>query len=365
MGSSFDRRRARRILLPCLALALAAATAGEAPIGQTRAPVLAWETQASGVTAVGLRGISAVDASTAWASGASGTVLRTIDGGAVWTRLRIPRTDAVDFRDIEAFDARTALVMGIASPALIFRTEDAGATWAKVYDNPAAGMFLDAIDFADASHGWAVGDPLGGKIFLLTTSDGGRTWKEVPPERRPAAAAGEGLFAASGTCLEAKSAAEVRFVTGGPVSRVFHTADGGRTWSVTSAPLLQGQPSQGAYSIAFRDGRTGLVVGGDYRNEPAAERNAAFSEDGGATWTETAGRKPGGFRECVAFVPGSSPALALAVGPTGSDFTIDGGRTWTAIPGPDGFHALSFARDGSTGWAVGRNGVIARVRAGR
>ncbi|MDD8027766.1 MAG: YCF48-related protein [Acidobacteriota bacterium] len=346
-----------------LALAVAAHVPAQTE-KSSRAPILAWDVQTSG-TMAGLRGVSAVDAETAWASGSVGTVLRTIDGGRTWTAFKVPGAETVDFRDIEAFDARTAVIMGIASPARIFRTEDGGATWTEAYRNDAAGMFLDAIGFSGPADGWAVGDPLGGRIFLLTTSDGGRTWAEVPVERRPAAAEGEGLFAASGTCLEAKSSSEVRFATGGPVSRIFHTADGGRTWAVADSPLLHGQPSYGTYSIAFRDARTGIAVGGDYRNEPAAESNAAFTTDGGRTWTVPAERRPAGFREGVVFVPGSRPALALAVGPSGSDFSLDDGRTWTPIPGPAGFHALSFARDGSAGWAVGKNGLIARIHPGR
>jgi photosystem II stability/assembly factor-like uncharacterized protein len=354
-----------RFALPVFVFILAATAAATGRwIGQARAPILAWDVQPSGVAA-SLRGVSVVDAGTAWASGSGGTVLRTIDGGRTWTALKVPGAETVDFRDIEAFDARTAVIMGIAGPARMFRTEDGGATWAEVYRNAAAGMFLDAIGFSGPADGWAVGDPIGGRIFLLTTSDGGRTWAEVPAERRPAAAEGEGLFAASGTCLEAGGPSEVRFATGGPVSRIFHTADGGRTWAVADSPLLRGQPSYGTYSIAFRDARTGIAVGGDYRNEPAAESNAAFTADGGKTWTVPAEQRPSGFRESVVYVPGSGPALALAVGPSGSDFTLDDGRTWTPIPGPAGFHALSFARDGSAGWAVGKNGLIARIRPGR
>lgn len=346
-------------------LLLAAAVPASSQIEKpARIPILAWQVQSSG-TMASLRGVAAVDAETAWASGAVGTVLRTMDGGQTWTVHKVPGADTVDFRDIEAFDARTAVVMGIASPARIFRTENGGARWTEVYRNDAAGMFLDAIDFSGPADGWAVGDAIGGRIFLLTTSDGGRTWSELPADRRPAAADGEGLFAASGTCLEAKSAAEARFVTGGSVSRIFHTRDGGRTWTVVPSPLLQGQPSFGTYSVAFRDARTGLVVGGDYRRESFAERCAAYSADGGATWSLAGERGPGGFRECVAFVPQSSPALAVAVGPSGSEFSLDDGRTWTPIPGPSGFHALALARDGSTGWAVGKAGLIARLRLGR
>lgn len=353
-----------RFALPILVLALAAAAGPAQMERQARAPILAWELQDSGVSA-GLRGVAAVDAVTAWASGSEGTVLRTVDGGRTWTRKKVPGAEGVDFRDIEAFDAKTALVMGIARPARIFRTADGGETWTEVYHDNAGGIFLDGIDFAGPLDGWAVGDPIGGRIFLLTTSDGGKTWVKPSSVRRPYAKKSEGLFAAGGTCLEAKSPTEVRFCSGGLISRIFHTADGGRNWAITDSPLLKGEPSFGTYSIAFRNERDGIAVGGDYRDEPAAEKNAAFSMDGGLSWTVVNDRKPGGFRESVAFVPGATTSMAVTVGPSGSDFTLDGGRSWTPIPGPMGFHALSFAPDGTAGWAVGKGGIVALLRLGR
>ena len=327
-------------------------------------PVPAWEVQKSGTDA-GLRGVSAPDENTAWASGAAGTILRTVDGGRTWRSVSVPGMSRTDFRDVEGFDAATAVVMGIGRPAEIFRTADGGERWTEVYNNDAPGVFLDAIAFADSKNGWAVGDPMDGRIFLLTTADGGRSWAEIPPARRPAAAEGEGLFAASGTCLEAGGETEVRFCTGGPLSRVFHTADGGRTWAVAPSPLLSGRPSYGAFSIAVRGDGPGILVGGDYRAEGAAEKNAAFSVDGGKTWTLVEERRPGGFRECAAFVSGTSPLLAVAVGPSGSDLSADGGRTWTPLSGPAGLHAITFAGNGKCGWAVGRGGLIAKIQIGR
>jgi photosystem II stability/assembly factor-like uncharacterized protein len=353
-----------RFALAVLVLSLATAAGIAAAAHQSRAPILAWEIQFSG-TSAGLRGVAAVDAVTAWASGSEGTVLRTVDGGETWTRKKVPGAEGVDFRDIEAFDAQTAVVMGIASPARIFRTADGGETWAEVYHDNASGIFLDGIDFSGPLDGWAVGDPIGGRLFVLTTSDGGKTWVKPSSVRRPYAQKAEGLFAAGGTCIEARSATEVRFCSGGLISRIFHTTDGGRSWDIRDSPLLKGQPSFGTYALAFRNERDGIAVGGDYRDEPAAEKNAAFSMDGGLSWTVVNDRKPAGLRESVAFVPGAATAMAIAVGPTGSDFTLDGGRSWTAIPGPQGFHAVSFAADGTAGWAVGKGGIIARIRMGR
>ncbi len=74
----------------------------------------AWaQTPQNSRTDVPLRGISAVSGKVAWASGARGTVLRTIDGGATWETLVIAGADSLDFRDIQAFDQNTAFVLSI------------------------------------------------------------------------------------------------------------------------------------------------------------------------------------------------------------------------------------------------------------
>jgi len=90
----------------------------------------AWTTQTSG-TAVRLRGVTAVSEKVAWASGSDNTVLRTEDGGATWTKLTPPdETTAarLDFRDIDAIDARTAYLLSIGEGAAsrIYKTTDAG-----------------------------------------------------------------------------------------------------------------------------------------------------------------------------------------------------------------------------------------------
>jgi len=326
-----------------------------------RMPAPTWEVQESG-TEAGLRGVSAVDVRTAWASGSQGTILRTVNGGKTWAAVPVPGMNRTDFRDIEAFDAKTAVVMGIGRPAKIFRTEDGGANWTETYSNDSPGIFLDALAFADDRNGWAVGDPLDGRFFLLRTEDGGRTWRELPPGSRPAAREGEGCFAASGTCLAARGRNGAFFCTGGSAARLIRTADGGTTWTAAALPLLGGQPSFGAFGLAFRDDRNALVVGGDYKDEAAISGNAAVTFDGGATWSAVEAKPPAGFRECAAFVPKIESALAVTVGPSGSDYSLDGGRTWALIPGPAGWHSLSVAPGGRCGWAVGKSGLIALLR---
>ncbi|MCX6566671.1 MAG: YCF48-related protein [Candidatus Aminicenantes bacterium] len=321
---------------------------------------VSWAVQSSGTTE-SLRGLSVVDERTAWASGTKGTVLRTTDGGTTWTAVPVPGAEAVDFRDIEAFGAEAAVIMGVGQPARMFRTDDGGQTWVQTYLNDAPGIFLDAMAFYDDKNGLAVGDPMDGRFFLIRTADGGKTWMPLPPESRPSALDGEAAFAASGTALFAQGENRAWFCTGGTVSRVWRSLDRGERWEAVSSALREGTPSTGGFSVFFFNDSAGIVVGGDYRDEPAAASSAAVSGDGGKTWTPVPGRPPGGFREAVAAAPGTASPTAVAVGPSGSDYSPDLGKSWTPVPGPEGFHTLCFAKKGRAAWAAGRNGLVAKL----
>ena len=144
-------------------------------VGLALAADTAWQVQSSG-TQARLRGVSAVSARVAWASGAKGTVVRTADGGEHWATLRVPGAEALDFRDIEAVDERTAYVLAIGAgdQSRIYKTTDAGMQWTLQFTNDDPKAFYDAIAFWDALDGLAVGDPVDGRFSILRTTDGGR-----------------------------------------------------------------------------------------------------------------------------------------------------------------------------------------------
>ncbi len=317
-----------------------------------------WDAQTSGVTAR-LRGVSAASETVAWASGANGTVLRTADGGASWAKLTVPDSEKLDFRDVDAIDAATAYILSIGpGPASrIYKTTDAGASWQRQFTNEDPQGFFDAMAFWDGSRGLAMGDSIDGRFDILKTMDGGRTWARIPATALPAALPNEGAFAGSGTNVAVLPGGHAWIGTGASTRcRVLHTADYGATWTVADTPVTA-SGSAGIFSVAFRDPRHGLVAGGDYRKELEAVDNAAFTSNGGVTWTAVKGL--GGFRSAVALLPGS-PASWIAVGPQGADLTTDDGRTWAPIDGT-GYHAFSAARIGKAGWGVGEGGRIGKL----
>ncbi|MGH9800677.1 MAG: WD40/YVTN/BNR-like repeat-containing protein, partial [Blastocatellia bacterium] len=209
----------------------------------------------------------------------------------------------------------------------------------------------------DVNNGLAVSDPVDGRFVIIRTTDGGKTWNPIAPENMAAALEGEGAFAASGTCLIAQGKTNAWFATGGAkIARVFRSADKGQTWFAASTPIKTGNAASGIFSIAFKDARIGMAVGGDYQKEKEASEHIAITHDGGRNWVLVKNSGLTAFRSAVTWIGDST---MVAVGPSGTDFSPNDGAGWKAT-GDVGYHAFSFARRGSTGWAVGEKGRIAK-----
>jgi len=317
-----------------------------------------WRPLTSGTT-VSLRGLSVVDGRTAWASGARGTVVHTTDGGATWRVDSVPGAVAFDLRAIHARSPRIAHVA--ATAGRIWRTRDGGATWELRYEASDTSVFLDAIEFWDDRHGMALGDPIGGRFFLLVTRDGGDTWHEPPIDERPVAAPGEAAFAASGSSLLLQGSADslVAWIgTGGAVARLHRSVQRGRNWVAYSTPMRQGSPAEGIFSVAHVPGQGLMVVGGHYSQNDSTRGNAA-STLAGPQWRLVTTQGPRGYRSGVAFarLPGEAP-VGVAVGPGGSDVSTDGGMTWAPFDST-GYHAVRASQDGIF-FASGSGGRLAR-----
>ncbi|WP_372459925.1 WD40/YVTN/BNR-like repeat-containing protein [Streptomyces anatolicus] len=344
-----------------LAGAVLAAPANARPDGRDHTPgtALSWQLKESGTDAR-FRGLAAVSRDTAWVAGSKGTVLRTSDGGRSWRDISPPGGGSLELRDVEAFDGRRAVVLAIGEgeASRILRTDDGGKTWTESFRNTDPRAFYDCVTFFDRRHGLAMSDPVDGKYRILSTADGGRSWNVLPSAGMPAAQEGEAGFAASGQCLVASGPRDVWLATGGAArARVLHSADRGLTWTATDAPIPAGDPARGVFGLAFRDRAHGIAVGGDYRAGQASPRAAAVTGNGGRTWTP-AGQPPPAYRSGVTWFP-HSRATALAVGPTGTDVTTDGGRSWRTVD-TGSYDTVDCAPDRGC-WAAGEKGRIARL----
>lgn len=303
-------------------------------------------------TTADFRGISAPSQNVCWAAGSKGTFARTTDGEN-WKTGQVAGAKEAMFRSIVAFDADQAVMMAIGDgeDSQIFRTENGGKSWEQTFKNPDPAAFYDALSFWDREHGIAFGDPIDGRIPVITTDDGGQTWTRQPNSGMPVAMPGEAAFAASGRCLVTRGSQDAWIVTGGGASRVFHSTDRGRSWTVAPTPIPAGSGSAGLFGLLVWNGKEGLAVGGDYEEEEKPGY-ALYTSDGGRTWP-TFGFRPGGLREAAIRVGRGF----MLVGPSGTDVSPDG-KEWTTVKNPGALHTVAAA--GKSIWAVGGNGLIAK-----
>lgn len=302
-----------------------------------------------------LRGLSVVNDNVVWVSGSGGTVGRSSNGGKNWKWMTVKGFEKTEFRDIEAFDANTAIIMGIGEPAYILKTQDGGENWKVVYENKTKGMFLDAMDFYSSREGMVVGDPIGNEVFLAKTDDGGDTWRELEA-KRPKADSGEAFFAASGTNIRLYENGTYILVSGGTKSRMFSNN------GIIDLPLLQGSDSRGANSLDVYEGfnkkptKLMVTVGGDYKIDSLTDRNCFYTTDGGRSW-KAPKEPPHGYRSCVEYL---SKDDLLSCGLNGVDYSFNGGKTWKLIA-KEGFNVCRIARLGTAVFLAGNNGKIAKL----
>lgn len=309
-------------------------------------------------TKTSLRGLSVVNDEVVWVSGSNGTIGRSSDGGKNWKWFVVKGFEKTEFRDIEAFDATTAVIMNSSDkdPGWILRTVDGGESWKVVYENKTKGMFLDAMEFWNEQAGIVIGDPIEGKFFVTRTFDGGRTWQDVPFEKRPVADSGEACFAASGTNVRALDNDEAVFVSGGLKSSVFIRDQ------KMQLPLLQGKETTGANSIAVWDrykrkgGDQLVVVGGDFMKPDSDTLNCFYSTNRGKTW-KAPKTPPHGYRSCVEYL---DKKVLVSCGINGVDYSTDNANTWKLIS-KEGFNTVRIAKMGTTVYLAGNNGKVAKL----
>lgn len=247
---------------------LGLAGAGAAAPVATRAPAVPdavstqWRHQSPDPTGQRLHDVDMVSATLAWAVGEHGEIIKTTDGGATWRRQR----------------------SGTTAP-------------------------LNAVDFIDAKHGWAMGN------VALFTTDGGTTWRQ-----------GSG---ADGSITGVAFADALRGTATLSADFVYRTVDGGVTWSRQAMSFPVGR-------VQYFDGLRGVASGA----------GVARTRDGGATWQRVAGATGGGF--FINFQEGWSVSGDRA------QHTVDGGKSWQRQTVPaDTWANDEFFADALHGWAVG------------
>ncbi len=296
------------------------------------------------------RGLSVVSNDVVWVSGSNGTVGKSINGGKSWRWIVVKGFEKTDFRDIEAFDKKTALIMAVDEPGYILRTVDGGDNWKIVFENKTKGMFLDAMEFWNDQSGIVIGDPINHLFYIGRTFDGGKTWQNIPDKYKPVADSGEACFASSGTNVRKLNKSEAVFVSGGLSSHIFIRDQKIRL------PINQGKESTGANSIAVKNSKTMIVVGGDFLEKDSTDKNCTITKDGGRSWFQPK-ISPTGYRSCVEYL---SKNKWITCGLNGVDISNDDGIKWKSIS-KESFHVCRKAKKGNSVYFAGNNGRVGKL----
>ena len=304
-----------------------------------------------------LIGLHAVSDRIVWAAGTGGSYAWTDDGGAIWHAGTAPGADSLQFRDVYAvsLDEAYLLSIGPGEDSRIYRTVDRGASWQMLFQNDIDAAFFDCFDFREDGSGFAFSDAVDGEFPLLYTEDGD-VWRVLPEGTLPSAQPGEGGFAASGTCLIVLDDQAVLIGTGNAaMPRAFRNEERGNAWTSSDVPLPGGEAA-GVTTLAFRDARHGVALGGDLTAPEAIQQNVAVTDDGGSTWRLASSPGFPGAVYGATYVPGG---ILIATGPGGAAFSVDDAQTWSPLDSLTWWSVDAASPDAV--WMVGPEGRIARI----
>jgi photosystem II stability/assembly factor-like uncharacterized protein len=297
-----------------------------------------------------------IDVDKAWYAGSNGKYgWVSLSGGKNFSGVIVKDSLVPEFRAI-AQTSSAIFILNAGNPALLYKISKDGKIARLVYTENGEKVFYDSMQFYNDKQGMAMGDPTDSCISVITTNDGGETWKKIPCEGLPATSEGEAAFAASNTNLVIKEG-YTWIVTGGKKSRVLFSPDKGKTWEVHNTPIVQGSEMTGIFSADFYDRNNGFAVGGDYEKQAQNTGNKIITEDGGKTW-QLEGQAVGfGYASCVQYVPGSNANELFTAGPSGIYYSYDKGKNWKKVYEDTTLHTLRFA-DAKTIIAAGQGKII-------
>jgi photosystem II stability/assembly factor-like uncharacterized protein len=310
-----------------------------------------WVVQTSPTTKV-LWDVHAISGSVVWAIGPDGLLLRTTNGGTLWSAVSTSLFPGTILEDLEPLDDQKAL-LAIAtndqSLTGIMRTTNAGAKWDTVFTQVGAGM-LTSIRMFDQNNGMAIG--LGVpqpklEFTVLRTTNGGVSWGSLMnlPVGLAIGIVPWGLTSVGSSFI---------WFTGND-NRFQRSTNGGAGWDA-----VRPFPGISIVSLWFADPLNGVLS--TFRQIPAGSTGGmttAWTADGGTNWTPVA-------------LPDSG--VGGSVVGTGLDFFIangtkiyrstDRGHSWSAsFPGGIGaINAIALIAQGANlfCWAVSASGDIAR-----
>jgi photosystem II stability/assembly factor-like uncharacterized protein len=269
--------KSRSVRSAAVGLALAAGATSlavhDAPTAYAQAPGLA-------TRPLEVRSMQQIADGVGWAADES-HVVWTRDNGQQWTNITPPALSTDLIQRVFFRTAREGWLLATSdagSELTVWRTQDGGASWTS----HAAASLPDggsptAMEFTDAAHGWVMVRLPSSANFspglLLTTTDGGQSWKALPAP--PIAGALHFTSRTSG------------WLAGGPAGdQLYVTRDGGQRWArqIVSPPASVDRGSNAIYQLPrFRTDADG-VLPVLFTGAKASLLATFVTSDAGATW---------------------------------------------------------------------------------
>ncbi len=246
--------------------------------------------------------------------------------------------------------------INIESPANFFKINKKDLKSEIVFTDTAKTAFYDALHFVNDKLAFTFSDADKDNLLKLAVYRNGK-WEMF--KNNVKLNSGEAAFAASNTNI-ASSKNFLWIATGGKASRILRMDLKKENLEVFETPFIQGESSQGMYSIDFYDDQFGIAVGGDYTKQDENINNIATTYDAGKTWQIQASGKNGGYTTCVKIRPGSKGKEIIAVGDRHISYSSDFGKTWKKISDEKGFFVCSWV-NGNTVVFAG-NGKISVMK---
>ncbi len=261
----------------------------------------------------------------------------------------------MEFRSI-AQTTTNLFCLSTGNPAVLYKISKKDLNPKLVYSEIDKKVFYDSMQFSDNKSGIALGDPMNGCLSIITTNDGGNSWKKIPCVKLPKNLDGESVFASSNSNIIIKKQ-KIWLVTGGKFSRVFYSSNLGKTWSKFNTPMINGKAMTGTFTADFYDENIGIISGGDYENPTQNFGNKAITTNGGKSWKLVGENLGYGYASCVQFVPKSKGKQLVSVGLTGLFVSNDFAKTWTKLLDDTTLYTIRFL-DSKTAIASGKNQIV-------
>ncbi|WP_250253109.1 glycosyl hydrolase [Chryseobacterium sp. Marseille-Q3244] len=245
--------------------------------------------------------------------------------------------EKLEFRTL-AQDKTSFYAINIVSPGHFFRIDKKDLKSQIIFTDSAKTAFYDALHFVNDKLAYAFSDADSDQLLKLAVYKEGK-WGMFKNTLK--LNDGEAAFAASNTNISSTKK-YVWIATGGKASRILRLNLKNEKLEVFKTPFIQGESSQGMYSIDFSGDQFGIAVGGDYTKQEANVNNIATTHDGGETWQIQASGQNAGYMTCVKIKPGSKGKEIVAVGDQHVSYSSDFGKTWKKISEEKGLYVCQW-----------------------